>query len=250
MKKKLVVVWILLVIFSSGNTFWWNAFNFWSNNQQNPSWIYNPVSGFYELKNKNIFQMEVTANMDFYWNNSFQKFLDDKHPLSTNKISDIVKINSDFTTNKSSDFSLRKEAAEAFEKMAWAFSNAFDYKAKLTINSAWRSQNYQRKLSSNCSNIRCAKPWTSEHEAGLALDLWVNWWNINALNGKYYQWLKDNAHLYGFHNTYQKWMDIDWKMIEPRHWRYVWVDLATLLHDHNQTFAEFFYENIEKSYKF
>lgn len=87
-----------------------------------------------------------------------QKFLDDKHPLSTNNIPDIVRINSDFTSNKSSDFCLRKEAAEAFEKMAWAFSKAFGFKAKLTINSAWRSQDYQRKLANSCSNTRCAKP--------------------------------------------------------------------------------------------
>ena len=58
--------------------------------------------------------------------------------------------------------------------MAWAFSNAFGFKAKLTINSAWRSQKYQRQLASNCSAGRCAKPGTSEHEAGLALDLGVN----------------------------------------------------------------------------
>jgi len=246
MKKS--IIWILIWLHFLG---WWLIFWLWIYSPVWYSvWIYNPISGFYEEKNYQNTEELFILNTDFYSDNSFQKFLDDKHSLSTNKILDIVKINSDFTTNKSSDFSLRKEAAEAFEKMAWAFSNAFDYKAKLTINSAWRSQNYQRKLVSNCSNTRCAKPWTSEHEAGLALDLWVNWWNINALNGKYYQWLKDNAHLYGFHNTYQKWMEVDWKMVEPWHRRYVWVELATLLHENNQTFSEFFYEKVEKSYNF
>jgi LAS superfamily LD-carboxypeptidase LdcB len=115
----------------------------------------------------------------------------------------------------------------------------------LTINSARRSQAYQRKLAASCSTSRCATPWTSEHEAWLALDLWVNGWNIKAWSGKYYQWLMDNAHLYWFHNSYQKWMQVDGKMVEPRHWRYVWVDLATMLHDNNQTFAEYFYQNIE-----
>jgi LAS superfamily LD-carboxypeptidase LdcB len=62
-----------------------------------------------------------------------------------------VKINSDFTTNKSSNFMLRKEAAKNFEDMARAFSNAFNFKSKLTINSAWRSQAYQYQLLSNCS---------------------------------------------------------------------------------------------------
>jgi hypothetical protein len=54
--------------------------------------------------------------MDFYSDTSFQKFLDDKHPLSSNyEANDIVKINSDFTSNRSSNFSLRKKAAEMFE---------------------------------------------------------------------------------------------------------------------------------------
>ena len=78
--------------------------------------------------------------------------MDDNHSLSANyEANDIVKINSDFTSNKSSNFSLRKKAAEMFEGMARAFSNAFGFKAKLTINSAWRSQKYQRQLASSCS---------------------------------------------------------------------------------------------------
>ena len=97
--------------------------------------------------------------MDLYSDNSCQKFLDDKHPLSVSyEAQDLVAINSDFTSNKSSDFKLRKKAAEMFEGMARAFSNAFGFKAKLTINSARRSQRYQRQLAANCSNARCAKP--------------------------------------------------------------------------------------------
>ena len=129
-------------------------------------------------------------------------------------------------------------------------TKVFEFKFRLTINSARRSQAFQRKLSSNCSKWRCANPGTSEHEAWLALDLWVNWWNIQAWWWKYYQRLIDNAHLYGFHNTYQRWMEIDGKIIEPRHWRYVWIDLATILHDNQQTFAEYFYSTVESKSEF
>lgn len=209
-------------------------------------WVYNPISWFYEPKTQEEIEKEIVNSMDFYTDTSLQKFLDDKHSLSWNyEANDIVRINSDFTTNKSSDFMLRKEAAEMFEWMARVFSNAFDFKAKLTINSARRSQAFQRKLASTCSNVRCAKPWTSEHEAWLALDLWVNGVNIMAWSGKYYQRLMNNAHLYGFHNSYQKWVEVDGKMSEPRHRRYVWVQLATLLHEKWQTFTEYFYDNIE-----
>lgn len=129
----------------------------------NIPWIYNPISGFYEQKSEEEIQEEIKQEMikrmDFYSDSSYQKFLDDSHPLlGTYEASDIVKINSDFTSNKSSDFYLRKEAAEAFSSMARAFSNAFGFKAKLTINSARRSQAYQRKLAASCSTSRCAKP--------------------------------------------------------------------------------------------
>ena len=244
MKKNLATIIWWICMLGRSSTFALNPI--FSNNQFSTTWIYNPVSGFYEQRTKEEIEKEKVAKMDFYSDSSFQKFLDDKHPLSSNyEANDITKINSDFTSNKSSDFKLRKKAAEMFEWMAWAFSNAFEFKARLTINSAWRSQKYQRQLASNCSAWRCAKPWTSEHEAGLALDLWVNGWNIKAWSGKYYQWLVDNAYKYGFHNSYQKWIEVDWKIVEPWHWRYVGVELATILHEHKQTFAEYFYKNIE-----
>ena len=244
MKKNLIMVWVSLGIFSSWLVFWWNNF---TNNHPNIPWVYNPISWFYEQINKELIENEIVSNMNLYSDNSYQKFLDDNHPLSASyEATDLVAINSDFTSNKSSDFKLRKKAAEMFEWMAWAFSNAFGFKAKLTINSARRSQKYQRQLVATCSTIRCAKPWTSEHEAWLALDLWVNGGNIRAANWIYYQWLVNNAHKYGFHNSYQKWMDVDGKMVEQWHWRYVWKELATILHDRWQTFTEYFYENIEQ----
>ena len=250
MKKNLILLPIILWFLLSGTVLGWEFIPF-VNNHLNIPRIYNPVSWYYEQKSKEEVEKEIEQSkidkIDFYSDTSLQKFLDDNHPLSQNyEALDIIKINSDFTSNKSSDFMLRKEVSEMFEWMAWAFSKAFDFKAKLTINSARRSQAYQRKLAASCSTSRCASPWTSEHEAWLALDLGVNGWNIKAWSWKYYQWLVDNAHKYGFHNSYQKWMDVDGKMVEPRHWRYMWVELATVLHDRWQTFTEYFYENIEQ----
>ena len=128
-------------------------------NQPNIPRIYNPISGFYEPKTQEEIDQEWAESVDYYSDDSIRKFLDDNHPLSANyEASDTRKLNSNFTTNKSSNFYLRDEAATSFELMAWAFSSAFNFKAKLTINSARRSQAYQRKLAANCSTIRCAKP--------------------------------------------------------------------------------------------
>jgi LAS superfamily LD-carboxypeptidase LdcB len=52
--------------------------------------------------------------------------------------------------------------------------------------------------------------------------------------------MKENAYRYGFHNTYQKWVKVDWYEIEPWHWRYLWISLAKKLYDENITFAEYY----------
>ena len=209
---------------------------------------YNPISGYWEpvenVSMKEIIREGMVENsfFDFHSDSSFQKFLDDTHAMSTSYIpTDLVKIHSDFTFNKSSTYQLRQEAAEQFADMARAFSNAFDFKSRISITSAYRSSAFQKSLAKNCSTTRCATPGTSEHEAGLALDLGVNGGNILGNNGKYYQRLLDNAHEYGFHNTYQKGEEIDGKMVEPWHRRYVGKSLATYLHDSNQTIAEYYY---------
>jgi D-alanyl-D-alanine carboxypeptidase len=53
-----------------------------------------------------------------------------------------------------------------------------------------------------------------------------------------YDWLVENAHLYGFHQSYQKGKSIDGYAIEPRHRRYLGVELAKELHEKGMTFSE------------
>lgn len=209
---------------------------------------YNPLTANWEKvdwqdKSEFLLAGSVTyEGFDFFNDASYQKFLDNTHTLSASyRPSDIVSIHSDFTANDASRFQLRQEAATKFAEMAWSFANAFDFKSRLSLTSAYRSSNYQKQLAANCSTERCASVGTSEHEAGLAVDLGVNGGNILSKDRKYYQRMQDNAHLYGFHNTYQKGVEIDGKIVEPRHWRYVGVTLATYLHDSGQTLAEYFY---------
>jgi LAS superfamily LD-carboxypeptidase LdcB len=65
---------------------------------------------------------------------------------------------------------------------------------------------------------------------------------------EYYNFLKQNAHKYWFHNTYQKWLEIDGYEIEPWHWRYLWIKFATYLKENNITLAQF-YKNRENGKK-
>jgi len=106
--------------------------------------------------------------------------LDENNPFISSKYkpNDLVSITSHFTYNDASKFWLREKSAIQFADMARAFANTFNFKQKLSIVSAYRSPTFQASLSKNCSITRCASVGTSEHEAGLALDLGVNGGNI------------------------------------------------------------------------
>ncbi|MDR2411501.1 MAG: D-alanyl-D-alanine carboxypeptidase family protein [Candidatus Peribacteria bacterium] len=79
---------------------------------------------------------------------------------------------------------------------------------KIGIVSAYRSYEYQKIIKVGCGDTWCAKPGYSEHQTGLVVDIFEasnegNWRTTPSLM-KYYLWLVKNAHLYGWHNTYQK----------------------------------------------
>ena len=190
-------------------------------------------------KNFNFFDPHQT--FDLFSPYSYEVFVDKEHPSKVEIFKDIRRLNSVFLYGDGNIFSLREEAATKFELMARAFSHAFNFQAKFSINSAYRNTAFQRKLYAILPHQQVAKPWTSEHELGLAVDLGVNGKGIETEGGKYYKRMQENAYKYGFHNSYQKWIEIDGQMKETRHWRYVGVDLAMYLHKMDMTFSEYFH---------
>ncbi len=141
------------------------------------------------------------------------------------------------------DARLIPEARQHFEELAAAFYEAFQQ--KVVVVSSYRSYNYQAGIKARwCPDNLCAKAGHSEHQSWLAIDLWSastnTYWKSNKRLTGYYSWLSENAHLYGFHNTYQKGREIDGYEIEPWHWRYVGIPLAIYLRDNDLTLAEFF----------
>jgi len=183
---------------------------------------------------------------DLESDSSLQKYLSSQTPFDdlNYKPSDIAKINSDFTANNSKKFMLRQEAWIQFADMAWNFRNE-NNGDRFWITSAYRSKWFQDLMIKNgCSRSKCAQAGASEHQAWLALDIGVvtKWWKSVGLDklNKYTERLEHNAHRFWFHNTYQKWIDIDGQIVEWWHRRYLWVELATVLHEKNQTIAEFY----------
>lgn len=139
---------------------------------------------------------------------------------------------------------LRSDARQALGDMARVFQDEFG--TPLIVISGYRSAAYQRKLwerPNYCTETLCALPWRSEHQLWLAVDLFDattdEAFNQNTKYRKYVSWLKENAHLYGWHQSYQKWVWIDGYMVEPWHWRYVWIDMATRLHNLGWTYTEY-----------
>lgn len=186
---------------------------------------------------------------DYTSDASYQRFLDPEHPFTQKDYipEDLVAINSDFTFNNARQFQLRKEAAEQFADMVWHFQNDHKGKKKISLTSAYRSYKLQTWLSSKCNPHHCAAPGTSEHQAGLAVDIGINGRRLDKNSA---HWLQNNAHKWGFHQTYQKGVEVDGKIVEPRHWRYVGTGLATELFEKKMTLKEWFLEQekLEKSY--
>jgi LAS superfamily LD-carboxypeptidase LdcB len=106
---------------------------------------------------------------------SYEKYLSADTPFENIEYipSDLLPVNSSFTANYSKRYYLREEAGIQFANMAWNFWHDFDGD-KIWLASAYRSKTSQATLIKNgCSRVRCAQPGTSEHQAGLAVDMRV-----------------------------------------------------------------------------
>lgn len=183
---------------------------------------------------------QYSQNFDTESDYSFQKYVSDKNVLQNKKYqpSDLVPFNTGNVVNKAAKPYLRQAAAIAFDEMTESFYKEF-WK-KIYVASSYRSYEDQVHLFDEwCSSIRCAKIGASEHQLGLAVDIHVatkNWYT--HFSSGYLDWMNENAYKYGFINTYSKWPQVDWKMKEIRHRRYVWVPFATELHGKGMSFAE------------
>lgn len=193
------------------------------------------------VAHKNIFNADLESDI------SITKFVNsdisfnDKTYIPDN----LVSFSSDYIADGKWYWVLRDVLIAELEDLWKAFYEEFW--RKLLINSSYRSYAYQQGIKNRwCPDNLCAKAGYSEHQSWLWFDIFAietyNYWKNNDRLWSYYVWLDEHAHKYGFHNTYQKWLDIDWYEIEPWHWRYLWVDLASYLSEKDITIAEFYYQ--------
>ena len=119
------------------------------------------------------------------------------------------------------------------------------------VDSGYRSYFYQKvileelvKKEGNIAYQKVAKPGSSEHQTGLAIDI------AYYKNGVYSDdvkedddeaiWLANNSYKYGFILRYPKGKeDITGYQYEPWHFRFVGLDLAKKLYDEGITLEEY-----------
>lgn len=161
------------------------------------------------------------------------------------KKSDLVTLKANYAINSQQ---LRKEAAEAFYKLSDA-ANAAGH--KIVAVSTYRSYSRQSTVYSGYAkrdgqakaDTYSARPGTSEHQTGLAIDVSAD--GVTGYrtfgNTASYRWAKDNIHNYGFIIRYpEDKTHITGYMAEPWHFRYVGVETAKKVYESGLTYDEYY----------
>jgi len=139
-----------------------------------------------------------------------------------------------------------KEAADAYKKFIEAAN-----RDGLTLESTtgYRSYSFQNTLYTNyvkedgkeLADTYSARPGSSEHQLGLAVDL--NNPNVEGkrLSDNDYKWVLENSYKYGFIVRYTKdGIPITGYMEEPWHIRYLGIELATKVYESGLTYEEYY----------
>lgn len=211
--------------------------------------IYMPFY-FSEKNNKEDIIVDTTMKkkeeekiFDLYNDDSITKFVSNKVSFNDKKYipKNLTVIKSTFLNDnwKLLSTHMQENLLQMWEKFSRHFWQ------NLEIVSWYRSYDYQKWIKDRwCIDRFCAKAWHSEHQSGLALDIFETTTKQEFLSkpkyAQYYDWLDKNAHKYWFINTYIRWYEIDWYDEEPWHWRYVWPELASILKKKNLSFAQYY----------
>lgn len=206
-----------------------------------------PKVVYVELPNAN---KVVALEEDYKQDNSLWRIVSRSRPLNNQDYRPEIELANVATWKQKSrdEQSVRPELQEPLSQM-FADAKAVGY--NLMIGSGFRSSQLQSTYYNNFVRTRgqayadkvSARPGTSEHQLGLAVDLaytsqecYLHTCFADTGAGK---WLAANAHNYGFILRYSKGReDITGYQFEPWHFRYVGRDLALALYQSGLTLDE------------
>ena len=161
---------------------------------------------------------------------------------------DLVTVSQTYSWGEAGSQRVREIVYNAFLDM-WNVANDAGY--YLMINSSYRTYQDQESVYNNYRNTSgqtyadsiAARPGYSEHQTGLAIDIFsrTNTSSATFASSEEASWLKENAYKFGFILRYPEGKeDITGTTYEAWHYRYVGVDIATYIYEHNITFDEYY----------
>lgn len=138
-------------------------------------------------------------------------------------------------------------AKDAFEEMSKA---ALKDKMHILAMSTYRSYDYQvnlynkyaKKDGVDAANTYSAKAGFSEHQTGLAVDVYNGSTSYTSFEKtKEFNWMQENAYKYGFIMRYpkNKEKETGYKY-EAWHYRYIGKEIAKYIHDNKITYEEYY----------
>lgn len=193
--------------------------------------------------------VNINLDKDFYTNsievenpNDLTVIVNKYHHVTKNFVpEDLVTL---FDSNNGAK--MVKPAAEAYKKFIEAAT-----KDGLTLQSttAYRSYSFQNTLYTNYvaqdgkekADTYSARPGSSEHQLGLAVDLNNPYYSGARLSDSDYEWVLNNSYKYGFIVRYTApGVPITGYMEEPWHIRYLGIELATKVFESGLTYEEYY----------
>jgi len=221
-----------------------------------PYYLTKNLKRYINYKDKNISSKEIVTlintNRDYeFYTNTKKTNTDKPYQMLVNKY---YYLDKNYTPNLVTQSTKYGKANVQLEKTTYTqFKLMFDDAKKqgltLYVNSAYRSYKEQEEVFEYYEKIMnekvleyAAKPGYSEHQTGLALDIFKPGTTTKTFEKtKEFKWLKDNAHKYGFILRYPKDKEnITGYDYESWHYRYVGEEIATYIYKNNITFDEYY----------
>ena len=228
---------------------------------------YNYIDRYIKYKNKNpnLTNKQVVTNVNIgldyeYYTHTKKSTNLNKPTILVNKYNylteDYIPDNLENINIKyaRSGMQLVNYAKNAFEKMAKA-AEKDGY--KIIAMSSYRSYKYQVNLYNRykekdgikAADTYSARPGYSEHQTGLATDIYNGEIDFNNFEQtEEFNWMQQNAYKYGFILRFPKdKVKQTGYQYESWHYRYVGKDIAKYIHKNNLCLEEYYIQKIEKN---